>query len=904
MNRILSALVNGGALGCLLTLAVWLVLRMVNRRMLNAATRYVLWWATLGIAVALPMLYWPMPYARQAEAVATPIAAPIAAPRRSLAGTTQSAWIVGRTPRSAADAPVGLRTTDQADVVAGKRVQGDPRGPGGPPHHPVFPIAVAAAGWAAWVFTAWGFVSLWLLVRLAVSWTMLERTKARACDAPEALALRACGVAGRSVRVARSAEISTPVAVGPRRPAILIPAGLFADLDQEALDQIVVHEAAHLARYDDYSLIVQRLLEAVLAPHPVVRWIARQIDLEREIACDDLVIAATGQPRRYATCLTRIVELSGGVRASLAAAMAADDTSHLSRRVDMLLDKTRHTGTHLLKARLTAMMAIVCGLAWIAGRSPGFVAFATPLARTIRQVPARMVAKLAMLPRVVDEPQAAAQAAAQAGTQVFEGRVIEDSSGNPLASAEVRFRKAGMRELAADLDTGRDGRVRAAGLPAGDYTVDVSKPNYVTASLKFTIPGEALTVRLVRYASIGGSVTDQQGQPVPGQILAPYGRTIGGARVTLLMKAEGSEQLRPVREKSLEEGGVYRIYDLPPGQYAVGLWYDGLKDGSGVQLYPDNAHPRFFTVAGGEEYKNVDFLILPRGGYQVSGKVEIPKKGEIYALALGLPEQPALPVAQTLTEPDGSFRFEKVPMGTYDLLVGGPDKGYGARTTLLGAEPKFGRTPVQVSGANVENLSIPVSAGRSLTVTLRGHGSDALPPGCPPSVSVSAELLEPWGVIGLMPAQVAFGKEQTVKNVPPGRVRLVAGGLGAGCYQVNPPVVDLSRDPTGPAAVELASAGLIRGTLRSGTARATDFAVVLLEAGAASDAQAQIAFPDAQGRFIFEGLKPGRYRMVAQPAAEASKARWIADVTKMVEVEIPGGTPTDVELPVVPKGGK
>jgi hypothetical protein len=41
---------------------------------------------------------------------------------------------VGRTPSSAADAPVGLLRADAADLVGEKRVQGDPRGPGGSPH--------------------------------------------------------------------------------------------------------------------------------------------------------------------------------------------------------------------------------------------------------------------------------------------------------------------------------------------------------------------------------------------------------------------------------------------------------------------------------------------------------------------------------------------------------------------------------------------------------------------------------------------------------------------------------------------------------------------------------------------------------------------------------------------------
>src|ERR1017187_2677187 len=41
----------------------------------------------------------------------------------------------GADPRSAADALVGLLRLVEADFVGEKRVQGDPRGPGGPPHH-------------------------------------------------------------------------------------------------------------------------------------------------------------------------------------------------------------------------------------------------------------------------------------------------------------------------------------------------------------------------------------------------------------------------------------------------------------------------------------------------------------------------------------------------------------------------------------------------------------------------------------------------------------------------------------------------------------------------------------------------------------------------------------------------
>jgi Ca-activated chloride channel family protein len=249
-----------------------------------------------------------------------------------------------------------------------------------------------------------------MLVRLSVSFVLLERRKARAFDVPEPLAARVeewlsrCGSARRHIRLAASAEISAPMVAGPFRPSILLPIRLLEELGECELDQIGLHEAAHLARRDDYSLICQRLLEAVFALHPVVHWIAGRIDLEREIACDDFVVESTGQPRPYAACLTRVVELTGGVRASLVAA-AAEERSHLATRVEMLLDNRRHTGTHLLKLRLAAITAALAALACMAARAPGLIAFAAPPGQTIAQAPAaRIPAPMLAQPQPLASP--------------------------------------------------------------------------------------------------------------------------------------------------------------------------------------------------------------------------------------------------------------------------------------------------------------------------------------------------------------------------------------------------------------------------------------------------------------------------------------------------------------------
>jgi len=671
---------------------------------------------------------------------------------------------------------------------------------------------------------------------------------------------------------------------------------LLEQLDAVELTQIGLHEGAHFVRRDDYALLLERILEALFALHPVVRWIARRIDLEREIACDDLVISTTGNPVSYAACLIRVVELSGGVRSSLAAAAATEDSSHLSRRIHLLLDKTRHTGTLLLKLRLVEMIAVVALLALAAGRVSTLVAFAQPFVRHVMTPQVSHPAQVTLLPQ---QATARADHGEDASSQGLTGQVLEDSSSSPLASAELRFHKAGMRELAADLETDRQGRFHAPGLPPGDYTVEALKANYVTTTFKLRVPSGSPLIRMVRFGVIDGQAMDAQGKPLPGRIL-DYGRTIGSTRITVLVKEPGTEELRTFRELPVEEAGHYRVYDLPPGEYALGIWYSGLNDGSGMQLYPDNSHPRMFTVMGGEEYSNINFVVVARPAWRVSGKVVIPEgvKGT-FQLALGLTDQPTLPVGMTLSERDGSFHFEKIPAGTYDLFVAGPTGGYSAFESILGhGDPYFGRMRINVGGQNLEDVNISVSGGKAVKLLLRGVGTEGVPEGCPQKASVTVSSLEPWGTRFMSGGHAEFGKEQTVSALAPGRFRVDATDLGPGCFQVNRPVVDLGGDVAGPVAIEVASAGSIQGSLPAGGA----YTVVLLPVAGTDGAEARFATPDANGRFGFEAIPPGRYRISVQAADASRRSRWVS-AQGGKEVQVAGGTPTSVQLPAPPVDG-
>jgi Ca-activated chloride channel family protein len=199
-------------------------------------------------------------------------------------------------------------------------------------------------------------------------------------------------------------------------PSILFPANLLEALEEAELDQIGLHEAAHVARGDDRALLVQRVIEALLLLHPVVRWIARRIDLEREIACDDFVVQAAGNPLPYATCLTRVAEITNGIRGPIVAAAAADERSHLALRVDMLLDRSRPTGTRPLTARLAAVITVIASMAWVGTQAPGMIVFAmpampvfAPAARTLPQPAALPPTQAASKPSPQETPRPAAR---------------------------------------------------------------------------------------------------------------------------------------------------------------------------------------------------------------------------------------------------------------------------------------------------------------------------------------------------------------------------------------------------------------------------------------------------------------------------------------------------------------
>jgi beta-lactamase regulating signal transducer with metallopeptidase domain len=212
------------------------------------------------------------------------------------------------------------------------------------------PLAVpVTAEWPVYVVLAWLAITLVLLGRVVWSLHHIQSLKRRAT---------LLGTRG-NIRLLASADVRVPMAAGFIQRAIIFPESVLAQLSPEEFEQVLSHELAHLRRWDDWTQLLQAVGQAVLFFNPIVHWIGRRLEIEREIACDHWVVSATGRPRPYAACLTHLHELTRRARApQLAPGATGKRRWQISARVEALLETDRHSTPGLSRSGWLAACAL------------------------------------------------------------------------------------------------------------------------------------------------------------------------------------------------------------------------------------------------------------------------------------------------------------------------------------------------------------------------------------------------------------------------------------------------------------------------------------------------------------------------------------------------------------------
>jgi beta-lactamase regulating signal transducer with metallopeptidase domain len=277
----------------------------------------------------------------------------------------------------------------------------------------------AGMGWAWMVAGVWVAMSLLRAAQLARSALHLRGISKRALvivDADEfAKVSAACeGIAGRrGVEIFVSPEVGVPSVVGFFSPRILLPYGLLAKISVGDLRQILLHEMEHLRRGDDWTNLLQKVGLVAFPLHPVLAVVERRLCVERELACDDGVMRATGARKAYAMCLANLAEQSLIRRGVTLALGAWERQSELGRRVRRILRGPEgEMGCAATVASMGVLaVGVLAGMAAMA-RTPelvsftsspksvavGAVAYQSPMARPVGMQGAHEVMAKAVMP--------------------------------------------------------------------------------------------------------------------------------------------------------------------------------------------------------------------------------------------------------------------------------------------------------------------------------------------------------------------------------------------------------------------------------------------------------------------------------------------------------------------------
>ncbi|HEX5069475.1 MAG TPA: carboxypeptidase regulatory-like domain-containing protein [Vicinamibacterales bacterium] len=377
-------------------------------------------------------------------------------------------------------------------------------------------------------------------------------------------------------------------------------------------------------------------------------------------------------------------------------------------------------------------------------------------------------------------PRDASTLAPTVGTAAVSGIVVTDEEpGQPVRRAIVVLAGDGLRPTRSAI-TDDEGRFGFADLPAGKFTITVSRASFVTSmygAKRAGRPGVPLVigdgarvanvaVRLWRGAALAGTLRDEWGAPVAGiQVRAFPARARGPL-----------QSLSNNGNATTDETGQFRIFGLEPGAYVVAALppsgssspYVGLSDaqtdaalealrrrtanaGAGAPASPpvDDSPPRPFgyasiffpgtpvatqaatiTVAAGESHAGLDFALQRVGTSIVSGVVMKPDGTpaaqaslQLTSIAPAGPLRDATRVELTATAGvDGSFRIAQVRPGDYELAARVP-----ADLSQPGIRPGYIEAPstpqlyaianLSVAGGDVTGLALSVAPG----INIRGR---------------------------------------------------------------------------------------------------------------------------------------------------------------------------------------
>jgi len=400
-----------------------------------------------------------------------------------------------------------------------------------------------------------------------------------------------------------------------------------------------------------------------------------------------------------------------------------------------------------------------------------------------------------------------------------QGVVVRWTSSEPVAKASVELQSTSANDKAPFVTTSDgSGAFAFRGVQPGTYRLFATRAGYVTAEYGQRRPGGAgMTLTIPAAQSVTVQLTMSPTGVIAGRVVDRSGQPLGNADVQAFRSSysDGRRVLTRVQATETNDLGEYRLFDLAPGRYYVGASHPDSGDMTKMlRLAGMSVGPQGFTRATGDNAGLPGSAFLRMGNRMQTpvrstvyypgtideqsasplevgpaseiGSIEIVVddaamqhvRGRVISEATGEPARSAKVqalspsgVSAVATPGEGLFGLADVDSdnGTFDVML-----APGSHLLVATVGNLVGRVPIQVGYADVDNVTIGLSAGFNVTGRLLIEGR-------PPTEAEMAPF-----VISLLP-DPPIVREFAPYSVPVGSGSLtLAAGRGDFRVSVSP----------------------------------------------------------------------------------------------------------------------
>lgn len=638
----------------LVAIGLWIILRYFVVR--SADRRYALALGIFALATLLPVVTWAWMSPASDESARSPerplAARPVPAP--------QSDGEVGEAPHAVAERDFSPGIAREAATA-----------PGGPLSLP--------SGSRAWIvlllcWTAGTTLHLVRAVRDLSATTALLRGQSlhdsellnHVARARDLLHLR------RRFDVLISPADVGPFVFGLWKPTLVLPAALLGGFPPDQVEAILLHELAHLRRYDDVVNLLQRLVEAVFFFNPALLWMSRVLRREREAACDARAVACLGSPFSLAEALFRVAEGLGNRTQSAVAALSFADSEDSGALLDRVRRIVRPNDRPRLRLAWPALVGalLFVGLSCLGLEQAAFWSIA--LAKDWLSPEQRIAA----VEEVLQKSNAAPVDLGVPGRKFQLKGKVRTIDGAPLPDRRSQLYSVSRRT------SGGGSSTSSATLQYEGGQFDVSVEPGECWLLLYPTEGYAPAVA-GPFRGAGGDMKDgieivlQAGSPGAVRVVDGKGKPIAGATVTAHPDWGIGSIVGPSLPEKTDQDGLWKTEHASDSGYRLTIRAPGFSTFNSTIPRKISGEPQTITLDPSDPIAGI--VVDPQGNPVRGAKVSIlAEKRPAMHYSFGGTGKLAAE-----TGDDGTFRLDEVSLdSTYDLLFDAGEAGHALRSGL------------------------------------------------------------------------------------------------------------------------------------------------------------------------------------------------------------------------------